>query len=238
MGHDRAAVYQDADRERLQRVFEASLPVGGLQKVLDAGCGYKLPLDVPRDVHLTGIDRSPDALAKNRNADELILGDLQTFPLPAEEYDAVVCWWVLEHVPDRRAALTNMATTIRPGGLLVLGVPHVFSLKAMVTRVTPFRFHVWVLKHFMGVPDAGQPGVEPYPTHLRLDLAPRRLERALLQLEFAPVYAVKVRSGDEQGMPAPLRVLWNAGARLLGAVTLGRWDPHLDEYVAIFRKSG
>lgn len=238
MAHDRAAVYQDEDRQELQRVFEANLPSAGLRSVLDAGCGYKLPIDIPRSAHLTGIDQSPDALAKNQNADELILGDIQTFPLPAEAFDAAVCWWVLEHVPDRAAALANLASSVREGGLLVLGVPHVFSLKAAVTRLTPFRFHVWALRTFMGVADAGTPGVEPYPAFIGLDLAPRRLERELRRHRFVPVYAVKVRSGDEQGLPGPLRTLWNVGAALLGYSTLGRWDPHLDEYVAIFRKTG
>jgi len=238
MTHDRAAVYQDEDRQELQRIFEANVPITGLHSVLDAGCGYKLPIDVPREAHLTGLDSSQEALEKNQNADELILGDLQTFPLKRESYDAVICWWVLEHVPDRASSLRNLANSIRPGGLLVLGIPHIFSLKALLTRLTPFRFHVWVLKNFMGVPDAGKPGVEPYPTFLGADLAPKRIERELAAHGMTPVYRAAVRSGSDRALPTALRLVWNALAAALKAVTLGRWDPQLDEYVAIFRKSG
>jgi SAM-dependent methyltransferase len=233
--HERAAVFQDATRRELQRVFDANVPPGGLRKVLDAGCGYKLPIDVPRDVHLTGIDQSPDALAKNLNADELVLGDIQSHPLPAGEYDAVICWWVLEHVPDRRSALANLARSLRPGGLLVLGIPHIFSMKAFVTKITPYRFHVWVLRHFMGVENAGAPGVEPYPTYLKMDLAPARLRAQLAAYQLSPIYSATVHSGAEESLPAPLLMIWKVIARVARICTVGRWDPYSDEYVAIFR---
>jgi SAM-dependent methyltransferase len=235
--HERAAVFQDADRQQLQRVFAMNLPPDGLRAVLDAGCGYKLPIDVPREAHLAGIDMSPEAIAKNANLDERIVGDLQTYPLPREEYDAVICWWVLEHVPDRAAALTNLAGSMRPGGLLVIGVPHIFSMKAAVTKLTPHSFHVWVLKNFFGVADAGQPGVEPYPTFLKLDLAPSRLCGFLAELGLTPVYSVTVNSGDEQGLPTWLLRIWNATAAVARACTVGAWNPHSDEYVAIFTKA-
>lgn len=235
--HERAAVFQDADRQRLQRVFTANLPPEGLRKVLDAGCGYKLPIDVPRDAHLTGIDVSSEAIAKNDNLDERIVGDLQVYQLRCEEYDAAICWWVLEHVPDRAAALTNLAGSLRPGGLLVIGVPHIFSMKAVVTKLTPHWFHVWVLKNFFGVADAGKPGVEPYPTFLGLDLAPSRLCGFLAGLGLTPVYAVTVNSGDEQGLPAWMLLVWNGIARVAWTCTLGRWNPHADEFVAIFAKA-
>jgi SAM-dependent methyltransferase len=235
--HDRAAVFQDAERQELQRVFAANLPAGGLRSVLDAGCGYKLPIDVPREAHLTGIDVSAAAIAKNTNLDERIVGDLQHYPLPREQYDAVICWWVLEHVPDRAAALRNLAGSLRPGGLLVIGVPHIYSMKAAVTKLTPQWFHVWVLKNFFGVADAGQPGVEPYPTFLKLDLAPSRMCASLAALGLMPIYSVTVNSGDEQSLPSWLLRIWNAIATLARTSTLGRWNPHSDEYVAIFAKA-
>jgi SAM-dependent methyltransferase len=40
-----------------------------------------------------------------------------------EQFDAVGCFDVLEHIVDDRAALTAMATALRPGGVLVVTVP-------------------------------------------------------------------------------------------------------------------
>lgn len=234
--HDRPAVFQDEYRKALQAVFEAHVPPGGLQKVLDAGCGHKLPIDVPRQAHLTGIDYSPDTLARNDNADELILGDIQSYPLPQGEFDAVICWWVLEHVPDRAAALANMASSLRAGGLMVIGIPHVYSMKAMVTKLTPYRFHVWVLKHYFGIWDAGAPGVEPYPTYLGRDLAPGPIKKTLASHGLAPIYSIAHPSGAETALPSHLRKIWRAIAKAARALTVGRWNPNLDEYVAIFQK--
>lgn len=236
MVHDRPAVFQDEVRQNLQRVFEANLPSGGLRHVLDAGCGYKLPIDVPRETHLSGIDNSPAMLEKNSNADELILGDIQSYPLASATYDAVICWWVLEHVPRPAEALTNLSSSLAPGGLLVLGIPHVYSLKALVTKLTPYRFHVWVLRNIYGIKNAGMPGVEPMPTYLRWDLAPERVAKIVGSKRLTPVYTVTYRSGGESSLPRPARLLWNALAAVVRAGTLGRWDPHRDEYVAIFRK--
>jgi SAM-dependent methyltransferase len=235
--HDRPAVYQDENRRELQRVFEANVPSGGLRKVLDAGCGYKLPIDVPRGAHLTGIDISPAALEKNTNADERLLGDIQTYPLPKDEFDAVISWWVLEHVPRPAAAIANMASCLRPGGLLVLGVPHVYSMKAAVTKLTPYRFHVWVVRRFFGIPNAGAPGVEPYRTYLSRDLAPARIRTLLAQHQMTPIYTVMHHSGAEEALPPGLRSVWSLIAGTLRRATFGRWDPLADEYVALFRKT-
>lgn len=101
--------------------------------VLDAGCGFQLP--IPLDAAtVTGIDISPAALARNEHAHEKILGDITTYPLPRSEYDAVVCWDVIEHLRDPRAALRNLAPTLKPGGLLIVGLPELFSAKASSRR--------------------------------------------------------------------------------------------------------
>jgi hypothetical protein len=69
-----------------------------------------------------------------------------------------------------------------------------------------------------------------------MDLAPSRLGAIMSQQHLTPVYAVKHRSGDDQALPRGLRAVWNLTARFARLLTLGRWDPHLDEYIVIFRK--
>jgi SAM-dependent methyltransferase len=50
--------------------------------------------------------------------------DVTNMPAVASEsYDAVFCSGVLEHVEDYEAALREMTRILRPGGILLLGVP-------------------------------------------------------------------------------------------------------------------
>lgn len=47
---------------------------------------------------------------------------------PDGRYDAVVCHQVLEHVPDPGSALSEIFRVLKPGGLLILSVPHLSRL--------------------------------------------------------------------------------------------------------------
>lgn len=230
----RARVWQDEPRRRLQRVFDEYFADGSLHRVLDAGAGYELSVDVPLHVHLTALDSSKPALEKNENAEEKIVGDLQTYRLPADHFDAIICWWVLEHLPCPRDAMANMARALRQGGLLIVAVPYLWGLKALVTKLTPYGFHVWLARRVN--PLAGTPGVGPYPTYLRRDLSPRRLGRVAAALGLRPLYS-EAYSAELPTLPPPLRPLWNGIGRVGRAVTLGRVDPLLSEYVIVFRKS-
>lgn len=51
------------------------------------------------------------------------LQDVTALSFPDASMDAVVCQDVLEHVPDFRAALRELARVLKPGGNLVLTVP-------------------------------------------------------------------------------------------------------------------
>ena len=235
MALSRTRVFQDQPRKELQNVFDSLFANGSLKRALDAGCGYELALDFPADVHLVGIDISADALAKNENADEKILGDIQTYPLPAGSFDAVLCWWVLEHVRRPEDAFRNMSRSLRPGGVLVLSVPRLWSIKGIVTRLTPYRFHIWVYRKLLGVSDAGTAGVGPYPTYLQRDLAPRRLVAIGAEEQMDLVYT-RSYGGIPDQLPVPLRVSLGLVARLGRFMTARRWDPLLSEYVALFRK--
>ncbi|MGH7025491.1 MAG: class I SAM-dependent methyltransferase [Caulobacteraceae bacterium] len=55
--------------------------------------------------------------------------DLEAMPqVPDARYDAVVCHQVLEHVPDPGSALSEIFRVLKPGGLLILSVPHLSRL--------------------------------------------------------------------------------------------------------------
>jgi SAM-dependent methyltransferase len=230
----RPLVYQDETLRDIQRFVDSHFGRQPPRDVLDAGCGYLLPLDFPRSVRLVGLDTSDQALATNRNIDVGIVGDLETYPLGAAEFDAIVCWTVLEHLPNPRAALANMARALRPGGLLIVGIPNLWSMKGLVTKLTPHRFHVWVYRHVLGNEQAGNTFGPPYPTYLRRDIAPNRLARLAraegLQRIYASTYEIDL------GLPRPLAVLWSAASGLGRMATLGAWDPAASDHAAVFKK--
>jgi SAM-dependent methyltransferase len=49
-----------------------------------------------------------------------------------EGLDAAVAWHVLEHVDDPAGAMTQIRSWLRPGGLLLVGVPNLHSLQARI----------------------------------------------------------------------------------------------------------
>jgi ubiquinone/menaquinone biosynthesis C-methylase UbiE len=96
------------------------------------GTALNLP-HYPSGVRLTGVDLSPDMLA--RAADrarrlgrriELLEADAHDLPFADESFDTVVCTYALCAVPDLVRALSEMRRVLKPGGRLVL-VDHVRS---------------------------------------------------------------------------------------------------------------
>lgn len=231
----RARVYQDDARRELQRVVDSLSGEQPLRRVLDAGCGYELPLDFPSSVELVGLDASAEAMAKNENIDDAIVGDLETAKLDEASFDAVLCWTVLEHLERPEQALRNLVRALRPGGLLILGVPNIWSIKGLITKATPHGFHVWAYRRILGHPDAGDPGVAPYRSYLKLAISPRGLARFARATNLELVYA-KTYGEPPTQLPWVLRSAWAALARGLSALLLGKVDPNASEYAVVFRK--
>jgi SAM-dependent methyltransferase len=233
--YSRARVYQDDARRELQAVVGRLSAAQPLRRVLDAGCGYELPLDFPPSVELVGLDESAEAMAKNENIDAAIIGDLETAKLEEGSFDAVLCWTVLEHLERPQEALRNLVGALRPGGLLIIGVPNIWSIKGLITKATPHRFHVWVYRRILGHPDAGKAGIAPYRTYLRLAISPRGLARFARVSNLELLYANAYGEAPAQ-LPGLVRGTWTGAARALSALLLGKVDPNASEYVAVFRK--
>ncbi|MBN1504071.1 MAG: methyltransferase domain-containing protein [Candidatus Eisenbacteria bacterium] len=106
--------------------------------VLDAGCGagsfshaafpalrvVSLDVKTPRPV-----PRGPDgAAADPRGRDDsprhFILGDVESLPLAASQFDFVVMNYVLEHLTDPKKSVSEAARVMKPGGLLYAALPN------------------------------------------------------------------------------------------------------------------
>jgi 2-polyprenyl-6-hydroxyphenyl methylase/3-demethylubiquinone-9 3-methyltransferase len=109
--------------------LERALPRGGA--VLDAGCGqgFYFPLYAELGLRATGIETDPIPLAAARataarTGAALVEARLQALPFAEGSFDAVVLSEVLEHLPDAMPGLAEAARVLRPGGLVLVTVPH------------------------------------------------------------------------------------------------------------------
>ena len=96
--------------------------------VLDLGCagGFMAEALATRGAHVTGIDPAAEAIDAARahaRAQGLRIGyDVgvgEALPYADASFDAVVCVDVLEHVADLNKVLSEVARTLRPGGVFL-----------------------------------------------------------------------------------------------------------------------
>lgn len=93
--------------------------------VLDAGAGrapYKQEL-IDRGVRLVTVD------VEDRSGDVTHIADIQDLAvIESASMDTIICTNVLEHVPRPWDAVSAMARVLKPGGALILSVPHLSPL--------------------------------------------------------------------------------------------------------------
>ena len=107
---------------------------GRSQSILDVGCGTGLFLKFARDAghQVQGVELSQSAVNYGRNVYGLSIetGSVESVSLPESSLDVITMWHVLEHLPDPVATLERIARLLKPGGVLLFGVPNIESLEA------------------------------------------------------------------------------------------------------------
>lgn len=210
-------------------------------RVVEAGCGARSHLTYPAGSEVIGIDILRSQLQRNTHASHLALGDVMALPLAAGIADLVVCWDVLEHLDTPERAIGEIARVLRPGGVAVLALPNILSLKGLVTRFTPWRFHVWVYRHVLGDRTAGTEAFDQFPTAFRFSLRPAGLRR------LAARYGLRVDSLDlyEGPVPQHLRRRSRAADLALGTAgvttriaSAGRYDTTLSDMIVVLSRPG
>ena len=119
-------------------------------RVLDIGCGRGWTLAALRDRgwEAQGIELNSTAAQHAREVLGLAVECTGFEPArwPAAQFDAIVLWHVLEHLPDARGALDEIARLLKPGGVLALAVPNLASWQAHWSRYA--WFHLDLPRHY------------------------------------------------------------------------------------------
>lgn len=236
-------------RTRLDAVLRALDRSPG--EVLDVGTGPgRLCAELAgRGWTISGIDRSSEMIARARArvpaaAHRLLEGDLRRLPFADGSFDAVVASGVLEYVPERAAALTELARVLRSGGTAALTMPNPLALQATWRRVFVYPASRAVKRLL--------PGSRPAPARRRRPPRPRvfrrMLEAAGLRVEslvytnylvlpwpldgLLPRTAVRVARRLEGRLP---RLAWLVATQVV--VTARKPDPEIDGAAVQARQS-
>ena len=114
--------------EIVERLF-TQVDLGNVRRVLEVGCGIgavasHLPEKYQWDV--TGIDLDPEQIeiAKKDNVEnehlEFFEADVTELPFRDGEFDSVLSFDVLHHIPDWDKALPEIGRVLRPKGFYLL----------------------------------------------------------------------------------------------------------------------
>jgi SAM-dependent methyltransferase len=193
----------------------------GSGALLDVGCSAGFFLEVAADHgwRPAGVELSPDTaeLARRQAAAEVFTGELAEAGFPAEAFDAVTLWDVIEHVRSPYETMRDVHRVLRPGGIVALQTPNLGLFPRLSLKLSGIfgewrhpepPFHLFQLS----VTGAGRlldrTGFEPLVVHHRhqplgYTFGPARRLLRLRRLLYALVFVIPVlvgplvRRGDE-----------------------------------------
>lgn len=227
------------DAEHRARYWWAAGLVPG-KRVLDAGCGLAYGSAILAQAgaaEVIGVDSAEPVVeaAQARMAGRVRIehGDVGRLDFPADSFDVVVCFEVIEHVQNSDAVLDELARVLRPGGVVALSSPN----RDAYAQGNPHHVHEFR-------PDELRQALESRFAHVRLIRQHDFLTSAIIDDEgftaddgstLAGVDVRKVvgqRPGEEtytlalaseEPVPEPPRM-----AVLTGTLELRQWLEHFD----------
>jgi SAM-dependent methyltransferase len=178
-----------------QTRYRAAAQIAGGRRVLDAGCGTgygTAMLAAAGPASLSAFDLAQEAVdaTRSRVADsvEVQIADVHALPYADVAFDLVVCFEVLEHVPDQGGALAEFHRVLSPEGALLISSPnrlvyppgnphHVHelapdeleaALREHFDHVSLYRQHVWLASGLVDDAAAAAAGPAPLAAGTRL----------------------------------------------------------------------
>ena len=227
----------DEEMIKLQSFIDTYLSDRRTIKVLEAGCGSSSYFSMPENSYVVGIDISEAELQKNTVVDEKLLGDIQTYPLPPSEFDVIICWWVMEHLSDPQKALNNFLQSLKEDGIIILGIPNVFSIKGLITKFTPYWFHKWAHKTFTSF--MSFEGYVPFRTYLKFSISPKAISRYAsrngLSIAYSSLYEPQGLRNFRKKYKL-INITWQLIRRTVKVLSFGKIDLGLSEFIVVLKK--
>ncbi|HEY3277427.1 MAG TPA: class I SAM-dependent methyltransferase [Syntrophorhabdaceae bacterium] len=203
--------------------------------LLEAGCGSMSHIRIRGTEKTVGIDISAQRLERNSSIQERIVGDLETYPLPEATFDAVICWNVLEHLSRPEKAVMNFTKTLKEQGVLILAFPNLLSVKGLVTKFTPYWFHVLFYRVVMG----DREGDGQFPTYVRPFIEPRHLKKFLEAQGFLVNYFRLYEGPVQKNWRDRFRTVdffFSGAGMLLKLLSLGKVDANETDCILVATK--
>lgn len=213
--------------------------------VLEAGCGSTSDVDLSCENTIVGIDIDSEQLRHNEILDQKIHGDLQTYALPQSEFDLIACVDVLEHLPSPERAIINMASSLKPGGYLLVAGPEPYSYKGLVAKYTPHSMRSSIFRLLTGRPPEQLRRIHGngqifIPTYLRSVCSRKNLVREGGRLGLCLVFEQGFDGYSGSGLLrsgfSPLLPLAKGFSRLVELCSRRRINLLLADFVVLFKK--
>jgi SAM-dependent methyltransferase len=136
-------------QEKYRRVLEfLDDPAGRTSLDIGADNGVISYLLRQRGGRWCSADLDPGTVASIRDLvhDEVYQLDGRTTPFPEQAFDQVVIVDFLEHIPDDRGFVRELSRILKPGGSLIINVPHL-KPRSLLNRV---RHHIGLTDEWHG----------------------------------------------------------------------------------------
>jgi SAM-dependent methyltransferase len=121
----------EADPDRWKEPRKTLLQHKSSGALLDLGCssGSFLGFIKGPSWKLYGIEISPVSAkrAEARSGGQIYVGNVPDASFPAESFDAITCFHVLEHMYNPREVLSQVSRWLKPGGIFFVLVPNIDS---------------------------------------------------------------------------------------------------------------
>ncbi len=133
--------------ERKEKLLAALAPVPVGSLVLDAGCGNGLFAEylVALGYQVKGIDIAEGAVVAARQRvpqGTFFAASLEeTLPFEDEEFNAIWCTEVFEHLFDVHRAMAELNRVLKPGGHLIFTTPYHGRIKNVLIAMFGFEAH-------------------------------------------------------------------------------------------------